>query len=59
MRRLFWWPVKAFVFSLLRPFFVPDADPNEDYECVVCGNPVLRRRWACSRRCEDDAEFMT
>jgi hypothetical protein len=43
----------ALFYKLIRPLFVRDADLNEDYECIVCGKPVLHRRLYCSRRCFD------
>lgn len=42
---------KAWLFRLARPAFVRDVDPNEDYECVACGEPVLRRDLYCSDEC--------
>jgi predicted nucleic acid-binding Zn ribbon protein len=32
--------------------FVRDVDPNEDYTCEVCGEPVLLRWLYCSEACE-------
>lgn len=40
--------LKAALFSLVRPLFVRGVDPREDYECVYCGEPVLRRQMTCS-----------
>ena len=51
MRRI----IKAVAYKIVRPLFVRDVDPNEDYECVVCGEPVLRRYLTCSEPCR--AEF--
>jgi len=42
--------VKRFVYALLRPLLIRDVDPNEDYSCTMCGEPVLTRRLVCSRR---------
>ena len=52
-RRYLLWPVKRLVFAVLRPVVVPDWDANEDYFCVMCGEPVLRRFLTCSDRCSD------
>lgn len=46
MRRL-----QAWFYWLIRPIFVTDIDPNEDFSCGLCGNPVLRRVLFCSSRC--------
>lgn len=46
-----WWRVLAFVFKTIRPLFVRDSHPNEDYLCVICGKPVLRRYLTCSKKC--------
>lgn len=43
--------VKALLFRIVRPLFVKDVDRNEDYECVECGEPVLRRDLVCSEEC--------
>ena len=45
--------VKAWFYKLIRPVFVKDVHPNEDYECVICGEPVLRRYLTCSKKCAD------
>lgn len=44
--------IKAWLFRLVRPLFVRDVDPNEDYVCCHCGEPVLKRWLFCSDRCE-------
>lgn len=38
-------------YDLIRPLFVKDVDPNEDYNCIRCGWPVLRRQLFCSKAC--------
>lgn len=43
--------MKKFIFDLIRPLFVKDIDPNEDYNCMECGTPVLRRILYCSTKC--------
>lgn len=45
------WRIIAWVFSLLRPLFVSDIDPNEDFVCGECARPVLRRYLYCSAAC--------
>ena len=50
-RRYLVWPIKRAVFAVLRPVVVPDWNMNEDYFCVMCREPVLRRFLTCSRRC--------
>ncbi len=47
------WPIKSYVFKILRPLVVPDCHVNEDYVCVTCGAPVLRRFLTCSDRCRN------
>jgi hypothetical protein len=42
-------------FNLIRPLFVKGIDPNEDYFCVICNRPVLKRYFCCSDKCYDDA----
>lgn len=50
MKRLYWRALDR-AYALVRPLFVRDVDPNEDYRCCVCGKPVLRRYLTCSKRC--------
>lgn len=45
--------IKAFFFKLIRPLFVDNVNPNEDYECVMCREPVLRRYLTCSKKCAE------
>lgn len=45
--------IKAWLFSIVRPLFVRDLDPNEDFACMQCGEPVFRRYLYCSRECAD------
>ena len=42
---------KRFLFKLIRPLFVTNIDPNEEFECVICGEPVLKRKLVCSNLC--------
>ena len=49
-RLLHWWYWK------IRWIFVPDYNINEDYNCMYCGKPVLRRYLYCSQKCTD-ADF--
>ena len=43
--------IKAWLLRMIRPLFVGDVDPNEDYECCQCGEPVLERHLFCSAKC--------
>jgi len=45
--------LKKLFFDLIRPLFVRDVDPNEDFVCNECGRPVLRRVVFCSRSCHE------
>jgi hypothetical protein len=45
--------VKALFFKMIRPLFVKDIDPNEDYNCITCNEPVLYRDLYCSQECYD------
>jgi hypothetical protein len=56
--RYAWWWLKGTAFRFFRPLFVPDYDWREDFNCVVCGNPVLYRHLCCSQRCADELEEM-
>lgn len=47
---------KYFFFNLIRPFFVKDIDHNEDYDCIICGEPVLRRVMQCSEKCYKESQ---
>jgi hypothetical protein len=37
----------------IRKFFVEDLDLNEDFYCMVCCKPVLRRVITCGKKCSD------
>lgn len=50
------WKLLAFVYRVIRPLFVEDVDPNEDYECCWCVKPVLTRMLFCSRECNDRSD---
>lgn len=45
--------LRKFFFDLIRPLFVRDVSPNEDFECCECQRPVLRRVLFCSRSCHE------
>jgi len=47
------WKLRALVYRIIRPLFVEDVDPNEDYECCWCVKPVLTRMLLCSEACQD------
>lgn len=47
----------AWFFKLIRPMFVKDIDPNEDFACIWCSRPVLERVLFCSAKCLNDADF--
>lgn len=49
--------LKAWLYRLIRPLFVRDIDPNEEYVCVMCCEPVLRRSLTCSKRCAHEFEL--
>lgn len=46
--------IKEKIFKLIRPLFVKDIDPNEDFYCGNCGKPVLTRILFCSQECDDE-----
>lgn len=48
-----YWKLLAFIFNIIRPLFVDNVDKNEDYECMACGKPVLKRHLFCSDKCSD------
>lgn len=54
--------VLAKLYSIIRPLFVINIDPNEDFSCGWCGKPVLRRIVFCSSKCEkedfEDAKWL-
>jgi len=47
---------KKKLYSLIRPLFVRNIDPNEDFVCMNCSMPVLRRILYCSFSCQLDLE---
>lgn len=57
-RRVLVRPIKRALFDAIRPLVVPDCDSNEDYVCVMCGEPVLRRFLTCSERCGKELESL-
>ena len=42
---------KRLLFELIRPLFVRDIKPREEFLCEECRGPVLRRVLFCSRKC--------
>lgn len=44
---------RKFFFDLIRPLFVRNVDPSENFECNECRRPVLRRVLFCSRSCHE------
>jgi hypothetical protein len=42
---------KKTLFDLIRPLFVRDIMPDEEFLCEECRAPVLRRTVFCSRDC--------
>ena len=40
-------PLRARIFQIIRPLFVKGIDPNEDFNCIECGCPVLLRHLYC------------
>jgi hypothetical protein len=49
--------MKRFLFKLIRPLFVKNISPNEDFDCVTCGKPLLRRYLACSEKCSTEMDL--
>ncbi len=45
------WKIQEKFYKLIRPLFVKDVDLNEDYNCMQCDKPVLRRFLFCSEKC--------
>ena len=43
--------IKAWLYKLIRPLFVKNINPNEDFICMTCCAPVLRRYLFCSVKC--------
>ena len=47
-----WYKFLNWFYDLIRPFVVlGKIDPNEDFKCMECGKPVLRRVLYCSQVC--------
>lgn len=44
---------KRHVYAVIRPLFVAGVHRLEDYECVMCGEPVLRRQITCCAECTE------
>lgn len=51
----FIWKLLEIFYKIIRPLFVSDIDPNEDYNCGTCNKPVLKRYLFCSHKCENVA----
>ena len=49
--------IKTLIFRLIRPLFVKDICVNEDFECVECGEPVLKRMLYCSKKCYEKEPY--
>lgn len=49
--------IKALFFKLIRPLFVKGIDSNEDFVCVQCMEPVLKRQLFCSIKCAEINSF--
>ena len=49
---LLWRRILARVYRAIRPLFVRDVDPNEDYECIQCGYPMVGRWRVGCLECE-------
>lgn len=45
------------LYKMIRPLFVKNIDPNEDFYCVYCNKPVLERYIFCSKECSELLEF--
>ncbi len=43
--------LKRRFYKIIRPLFVLNIDPNEDFECGWCKEPLLRRVLFCSSEC--------
>jgi hypothetical protein len=48
--------LKTAWFKAIRPLFEQDVDPNEEFVCGECCEPVLRRVLFCSVACSDRFE---
>lgn len=46
-------PLKTLVFDLIRPLFVKNIKPNEEFLCETCRGPILRRVVFCSSKCHN------
>ncbi len=46
-----YYKILARFYKLIRPLFVEDIDPNEDFECIYCRRPSLDRILYCSDNC--------
>ena len=48
--------LKSLFFKLIRPLFVEDIDLNENFNCVICDEPVLKRYLTCSQQCSKNMD---
>jgi hypothetical protein len=51
MKKLYYY-LQNKLYYLVRPLFVDTVDPNEDYICMYCQKPVLKRYLYCSLECD-------
>lgn len=52
-----YWKLLVFIFYYIRPLFVDNLDRNEDFYCMECCKPVLRRYLFCSEKCSNSQGF--
>lgn len=45
--------LKARLYHWLRPYLMHNPDPNEDFNCANCQQPLLRRVLFCSDFCTE------
>lgn len=43
---------RTWFYNLIRPLFVGNIDPNEDFICGNCGRAVLYRQLFCDEVCD-------
>lgn len=44
---------KQLFFDIIRPLFVRDIKPGEEFLCEECRGPMLRRVVFCSQKCHN------
>lgn len=47
------WAFLDWFYSKIRFLFVNNVDPNEDFYCMFCDKPVLKRYLFCSVQCSN------